>query len=150
MPAPKPPVAFSFKKREVEFTSVIDPDTKQHLVTCDLCSKLCINRSIHPISQHRTIFQIVMGLNLGRQEKDLTQFQQLILIVMTKKQKKTSCRRYKSKYYYKILCSRICEISLHSSNLNSHCVALVGIATFPRPPYFHGKLQCTPPAISGN
>jgi hypothetical protein len=33
----------------------------------------------------RTIFQIVMGLNWGGQEKDLTQFQQLILIVMTKK-----------------------------------------------------------------
>jgi hypothetical protein len=91
MPAQKSPVSFSFNNGEVQFTSVIDPDTKQHLVTCDLCSqviKFCIGGSIHPISQHRTIFQIVMELNLGRQEKDLTQFQQLILIVMTKKKNK--------------------------------------------------------------
>jgi hypothetical protein len=33
----------------------------------------------------RTIFLIVMGLNWGREGKDLTQFQQLILIVITKK-----------------------------------------------------------------
>jgi hypothetical protein len=60
MPAPKPPVetpvSFSFDNGEVQFTSVIDPDTKQHLVTCDLCSqviKLGIRGSINPISQHR-------------------------------------------------------------------------------------------------
>jgi hypothetical protein len=33
----------------------------------------------------RTIFLIVMGLNWDRQEKDLTQFQEFILIVMIKK-----------------------------------------------------------------
>jgi hypothetical protein len=33
----------------------------------------------------RTIFQIVMGFSWGKQEKDLTLFQQPILIVMTKK-----------------------------------------------------------------
>ena len=35
---------------------LIDPETKQHLVTCDLCNqviKLGIRGSIHPISQHR-------------------------------------------------------------------------------------------------
>jgi hypothetical protein len=60
MPVPKPPVetpvSFSFNNGEVQLTSVIDPDTKQHLVTCDLCSqviKLGIRGSIHPISQHR-------------------------------------------------------------------------------------------------
>jgi hypothetical protein len=52
----------------------------------------------------RTIFQIVMRLNWGRQEKNLTQFQQLILIVMTKKE--TDIRRYKSRYYYKSLCTK--------------------------------------------
>jgi hypothetical protein len=35
----------------------------------------------------KTIFLIVMCLNWGRQEKDLTQFQHLILIVMTKKER---------------------------------------------------------------
>src|ERR1700720_1252280 len=60
-----------------------------------------------------------MGLNWGRQEKDLTQFQQFILIVMTKKE--TDCRKYKSRYFYNSLCSRICEISLYFSNLNTHC-----------------------------
>ena len=60
MPAPIPPVetpvSFSFDNGEIQFTTVIDPDTKQHLVTCDLCSqviKLGIRGSIHPISQHR-------------------------------------------------------------------------------------------------
>ena len=60
MPAPIPPVetpvSFSFDNGEIQFTTVIDPDTKQHLVTCDLCSqviKLGIRGSIGPISQHR-------------------------------------------------------------------------------------------------
>ena len=60
MPASKDPVTtpvtFSFNNGEVQLTSVIDPETKQHLVTCDLCSqviKLGIRGSIHPISQHR-------------------------------------------------------------------------------------------------
>ena len=53
-------------------------------------SRSALSGSIHPISQHRTTFQIVMGLNLGRQEKDLTQFQQLILIIMTKKKKQVA------------------------------------------------------------
>jgi hypothetical protein len=35
----------------------------------------------------RTIFLIVMGFNWSRQEKGLPQFQQLILIPMTKKKK---------------------------------------------------------------
>ena len=60
MPAPKTPVAtpvtFSFDNGEIQLTSVIDPETKQHLVTCDLCSqviKLGIRGSITPISKHR-------------------------------------------------------------------------------------------------
>ncbi|KIM86980.1 hypothetical protein PILCRDRAFT_4223 [Piloderma croceum F 1598] len=60
MPAPKTPVAspitFSFYNGEILLTSVIDCETKQHLVTCDLCSqviKLGIRGSITPISQHR-------------------------------------------------------------------------------------------------
>jgi hypothetical protein len=60
MLASKPPLAtpatFSFNGGEVQLTSVIDPETKQHLVTCDLCSQviqLGIRGSIHPISQHR-------------------------------------------------------------------------------------------------
>ena len=60
MPAPKTPVAipvtFSFNNGEIQLTSVIDPETKQHLVTCDLCGqviKLGIRGSIGPIYQHR-------------------------------------------------------------------------------------------------
>jgi hypothetical protein len=60
MPAPKTPVAspitFSFNNGEILLTSVIDPQTKQHLVTCDLCNqiiKLGIRGSIVPISLHR-------------------------------------------------------------------------------------------------
>ena len=60
MPPPQPPVTtpvtFSFDNGEVQLISVIDPETKQHLMTCDLCSqviKLGIRASIHPISQHR-------------------------------------------------------------------------------------------------
>ena len=60
MPAPKTPVAtpvsFSFDNGEIQLTSVIDSETKQHLVTCDLCNqvmKLGIRGSIGPISQHR-------------------------------------------------------------------------------------------------
>jgi hypothetical protein len=60
MPPPKTPVAtavtFSFNNGEIQLTSVIDPETKQHLVTCDLCSqviKLGIRGSIGPISHHR-------------------------------------------------------------------------------------------------
>jgi hypothetical protein len=60
MPAPKAPVAtpvtFSFHGGEIQLTSVIDPETKQHSVTCDLCSQIInvgIRGSIAPISQHR-------------------------------------------------------------------------------------------------
>jgi hypothetical protein len=60
MPVPQTPVAtpltFSFDNGEIKLTSVIDPETKQHLVTCDLCSqviKLGIRGSINRISQHR-------------------------------------------------------------------------------------------------
>ena len=60
MPAPKPPVTtpvtFSCNNGEIQLTSVIDPETKKHLVTYDLCSqvtKLGIRGSITPISQHR-------------------------------------------------------------------------------------------------
>jgi len=60
MPAPQTPVTtpvtFSFNSGEIQLTSVIDPETKQHLVTCDLCSqviKLGIRGSIIRISQHR-------------------------------------------------------------------------------------------------
>jgi hypothetical protein len=61
----------------------------------------------------------VIRLNWGRQGKDLTQFQQLILIVITKKG--ADWGRYKRRYYYSSLCSRMCEISLYFSNLNSFC-----------------------------
>jgi hypothetical protein len=50
------PVKFSFDNGEIQLTSVIDPETKQHLVTCDLCSqviKLGVRGSINRISQHR-------------------------------------------------------------------------------------------------
>jgi hypothetical protein len=60
MPAPKTPVStpvtFSFDNGEIQLTSIIDPETKQHLVTCDLCSqviKVGIRGSIAPISEHR-------------------------------------------------------------------------------------------------
>jgi len=60
MPAPKAPVStpvtFSFDNGEIQLTSIIDPETKQHLVTCDLCSqviKVGIRGSIAPISEHR-------------------------------------------------------------------------------------------------
>ena len=60
MPPPQNPVAtpvtFSFDSGEIQLTSVIDPETKQHLMTCDLCSqviKLGIRGSINCISQHR-------------------------------------------------------------------------------------------------
>src|SRR5882762_1287361 len=60
MPLPQVPVAtpitFSFDSGEIQLTSVIDPETKQHVVTCDLCSqviKLGIRGSINCISQHR-------------------------------------------------------------------------------------------------
>ena len=60
MPAPLTPVAtpvtFSFDNGEVQLTSVIDPETKHHEVTCDLCSQvvnLGIRGSINRISQHR-------------------------------------------------------------------------------------------------
>src|ERR1700689_2974461 len=60
MPAPQTPVTIpvilSFNRGEIQLTSVIDPETKEHLVTCDLCSqviKLCIRGSIIRISQHR-------------------------------------------------------------------------------------------------
>ena len=66
MPAPKTPVAspvtFSFDHGEIQLTSVIDPETRQHLVTCDLCNqviKLGIRGSIGPISQHkRWVFEV--------------------------------------------------------------------------------------------
>ena len=55
--APVPdPVILSFDNGDIQLTSVIDPETKQHLVTCDLCSqviKLGIRGSITCISQHR-------------------------------------------------------------------------------------------------
>ena len=47
-------ITFSFNSGEIQLTSVIDPETKQHLVTCDLCSqviKLGIRGSITCISQ---------------------------------------------------------------------------------------------------
>ena len=50
------PVTFSFDSGEIQLTSVIDPETKEHSVTCDLCSqaiKLGIRGSINCISQHR-------------------------------------------------------------------------------------------------
>ena|SRR6266436_6461282 len=60
MPTPLAPVAnpvtLSFDNGDIQLTSVIDPETKQHLVTCDLCSqviKLGIRGSINFISQHR-------------------------------------------------------------------------------------------------
>ena len=60
MPTPLAPVAnpvtLSFDNGDIQLTSVIDPETKQHLVTCDLCSqviKLGIRGSITRISQHR-------------------------------------------------------------------------------------------------
>ena len=57
MPPPRESlITFSFDFGEIQLTSVIDPETKQHLVTCDLCSqviKLGIKRSITPISLHR-------------------------------------------------------------------------------------------------
>ena len=60
MPPPQTPVAtpvtFFFHNGEIQLTSVIDPETKQHLVTCDLCSQvitLGIRGSIIHISQHR-------------------------------------------------------------------------------------------------
>ena len=57
MPAPKTPVAtpvtFSFDNGEIQLTTVIDPETRQHLVTCDQVIKLGIRGSIGPISQHR-------------------------------------------------------------------------------------------------
>ena len=60
MPAPQTPVAtpvtFSFDNGEIQLTSVIDPETRQHLVTVDLCNqviKLGIRGSIGPISLHR-------------------------------------------------------------------------------------------------
>ena len=44
MPAPKTPVStpvqFFFDHGDIQLTSVIDPETKQHLVTCDLCSQV--------------------------------------------------------------------------------------------------------------
>ena len=60
MPAPMnpvtTPVTFSFNNGEIQLTSVIDPETQQHFVTCDLCTqviKLGIRGSITHISQHR-------------------------------------------------------------------------------------------------
>ena len=60
MPAPQTPVetpvTLSFNNGETQLTSVIDPDTKQHLVTCDLCGQviqLGVRGSIICISQHR-------------------------------------------------------------------------------------------------
>ena len=60
MPAPltpvTTPVTFSFNNGEIQLTSVIEPETKQHFVTCDLCIqviKLGIRGSINHISQHR-------------------------------------------------------------------------------------------------
>src|ERR1700676_297026 len=60
MPAPltpvTAPVTFSFNNGEIQLTTVIDPETKQHSVTCDLCIqviKLGIRGSINRISQHR-------------------------------------------------------------------------------------------------
>ena len=50
------PVTFSFDSGEIQLTSIIDPETKQHSVTCDLYNqviKLGIRGSINRISQHR-------------------------------------------------------------------------------------------------
>jgi hypothetical protein len=71
---------------------------------------------------------------LGRKDKDLAQFQQLILIVMSKKG--TDWWRYQRIYYCKSLCGRMCN---YFSNLNISCSKVVargscvGTATFPRP-----------------
>jgi hypothetical protein len=49
------PVIFSSHSGEIQLTSIIDPETKQHSVTCDLCNqviKLGIRGSINRISQH--------------------------------------------------------------------------------------------------
>ena len=70
------------------------------------------------------------------QEKYLTQFQQLILIVMTKKG--TDWMRYKK---YKSLCSRICEISLYFSNLKSKGFACQH-SHFPGPYRMPGFSNC--------
>ena len=60
MPAPltpvTTPVTFSFNNGEIQLTSVVELETKQHFVTCDLCIqviKLGIRGSINCISQHR-------------------------------------------------------------------------------------------------
>jgi len=72
----------------------------QIFVTKEEEKALGISRTYHSwLEEAEPIFLIVMGLNWDRQEKDLTQFQQFILIVMIKKG--TNWRRYKSRYYYK-------------------------------------------------
>jgi len=57
MPPPRESlITFSFDFGEIQLTSVIDPETKQHSMTCDPCSqiiKLGIRGSINCISQHR-------------------------------------------------------------------------------------------------
>jgi hypothetical protein len=198
MPAPKTPVktpvTFSFNSGKIQLTSVIDPETKQHSVTCDLCSqiiKLGIIRSINPISLHRDsekfkrrVFkeskldsknrnlmseeiqvmlfscsnQLMSGwwilehntVNWRRQNNipdsdgfEVGQTRKRSDTVSTAhsdshEQKRADWERYKSRYYYKSLCSRICEITLHFYNLNSpqlwQKVSRVSTATFPGPP----------------
>ena len=64
---------------------------------------------------------------LGRQEKDLTKFQQLTLIVMSKKG--TDQQRYQRIYCCKSLCSRMCN---YFSNLKVVARgSCVDTATFP-------------------
>jgi len=108
---------------------------------------------IHLTGGGRTIFLIVMRFNWGRQGKDLAQFQQFILIVITKKD--TNWKRYKRRYYYSSLCSRICEILLYFFNLKSSwssCGARLH-SHFPTTrweAWFHGELQCMPLGVSAD
>jgi hypothetical protein len=55
-----------------------------------------------------------MGLNWGRQEKDLTQFQQLILIVMTKKE--TDWKRYRVDIITRVYVAEYAKF---------HCISLI-------------------------
>jgi hypothetical protein len=86
---------------EVQITCVIDPDTKQHLVTCDICSqviKLGIRGSIHPISQHRN------SMNCRKMPVVL------VWVTMTSKQS-----------------TWLCVLNLDSSNSESLCASSLSL-----------------------
>ena len=122
MPIPLAPVPdhviLSFDNGDIQLTSVIDPETKQHLVTCDLCSqviKLGIRGSITRISQHRDGVKCKRSaFKVSKLDSKTRNLVSEAIPIMLKKQIGRNTR-------VDIITSLYSRISLYFYNLNSCC-----------------------------